>query len=194
MGVMDLSNGNVVKVERVKSFQVPEDAAGFVAYLLEAPLPEKPNPTPTNHSASQGPADPLPATPSPATSRSQGGRGNKKKEYGTDLVLRDTINNTERKFADVLDFTFSKDGRSLVFATSSKQEQSNGVYSVTPQTDVAPTTLLVGKGKYQRLTWDEDNTQLAFISDKDDADAKQPRFSVYHWNRKDAPAVQIVST
>ena len=193
MGIMDLSTGNVVKVERVKSFQVPEDGAGFIAYLLEAPLPEKANPPPKETSSPAAPTETAAATPAPAAVRSQNGRGNKKKEYGTNLVLRDSSNNNERKFADVLDFAFSKDGKSLVFATSSKREDSNGVYSVTPQVDAAPTTLLVGKGKYQRLTWDEDNTQLAFISDKDDADAKQPKFSIYHWNRKDAPAVQIVS-
>jgi hypothetical protein len=28
--IMDLSNGNVVKIERVKSFQVPEDGSGFI--------------------------------------------------------------------------------------------------------------------------------------------------------------------
>jgi len=43
------------------------------------------------------------------------------------------------------------------------------------------------------LTWDEDNTQLAFISDRDDAEAKQPKFKLYHWNRKDPQAAEIVS-
>ena len=42
MGIMDLTSGKVVEIERVKNFQVPEDAGGFVAYLMEAPLPEKP--------------------------------------------------------------------------------------------------------------------------------------------------------
>src|SRR6185503_16156908 len=79
-------------------------------------------------------------------------------------------------------------------ATSSKKEDTNGVYLVTPQTDGPPVVLLTGKGKYQRLTWDEDNTQMAFISDKDDADAKQPKFKLYWWDRKDNPAVEIVST
>jgi dipeptidyl aminopeptidase/acylaminoacyl peptidase len=109
------------------------------------------------------------------------------------LVLRDTETGNERKFEDVLDFTFSKDAKSLVFATSSKKEESNGVFAVTPGSDGEPVVLLTGKGKYQRLTWDEDNTQLAFISDRDDSEAKQPRFKLYHWNRKDSPAVEIVS-
>ena len=61
---------------------------------------------------------------------------------------------------------------------------------MTAEGDGAPITLLSGKGKYQRLTWDEDNTQLAFTSDKEDAEAKQPKFRVYHWNRKDPQATE----
>ena len=35
LGIIDLSSGQVTRVERVKSFQVPEDGSGFIAYLLE---------------------------------------------------------------------------------------------------------------------------------------------------------------
>ncbi|HEX3101336.1 MAG TPA: prolyl oligopeptidase family serine peptidase, partial [Pyrinomonadaceae bacterium] len=37
-------------------------------------------------------------------------------------------------------------------------------------------------------------TQLGFISDKDDAAAKQPRMKVYYWLRGDASAKEVVST
>jgi dipeptidyl aminopeptidase/acylaminoacyl peptidase len=180
MSIMDLANGTVTQIERVKSFQVPEDGSGFIAYLFEAPLPER------SPSSGENAAPPAP--------RPQPARSNKKKEYGTELILRDMSNGTERKFSDVLDFSISKDARTLVYATSSHKEETNGVFSVTPQTDGPPVVLLTGKGKYQRLTWDEDNTQLAFISDKDDADARQPKFKLYLWDRKDNPAVEIVST
>src|SRR5260221_182978 len=39
LGNKDTSSGQIARVERVKSFQVPEDAGGFIAYLLE-PKPE----------------------------------------------------------------------------------------------------------------------------------------------------------
>src|SRR5262245_47392987 len=35
MGIMDLSNGTVTKIEKVKNFQVPEDGSGFIAYLMK---------------------------------------------------------------------------------------------------------------------------------------------------------------
>src|SRR6266850_2869860 len=40
LGIMDSSTGQVARIERVKSFQVPEDGSGFIAYLLE-PRPEQ---------------------------------------------------------------------------------------------------------------------------------------------------------
>src|SRR5258706_10443296 len=35
LGIMDTSTGQVTRIERVKSFQVPEDGSGFIAYLLK---------------------------------------------------------------------------------------------------------------------------------------------------------------
>ena len=116
--------------------------------------------------------------------------GGKKKEYGTDLVLRNTTTGAERTFNDVLDYTLSKDAKTLVFTVSSKKEETNGVYVVSTQSDAAPVAVLSGKGKYQKLTWDEEQTELAFISDRDDAEAKQPKFKVYLWDRGGTPTVR----
>ncbi|MGH9883360.1 MAG: hypothetical protein ACRD6N_18135, partial [Pyrinomonadaceae bacterium] len=208
MGIMDLSSGNVTRIDKVKSFQVPEDGSGFIVYLLE-PKPEDKKPSgspatpkevPTEGQTTASPeptpsATPLPSPlPEPSTSPSPSAQANeaaqkpsvrdqKKKEYGSDLVLRNLTNGNERRFSDVLDSTLSKDAKTLVYAVSSRKEESNGVFAVTRQGDGPPLVLLGGKGKYQKLTWDEDQTQLAFISDKDDANAKQPRFKVYHWTR-----------
>src|SRR5262249_9493236 len=52
-----------------------------------------------------------------------------------------------------------------------------------------------GKGHYTTLTWDEKQTQLAFLSDRDEAAAAQPRFKVYHWKRNPGKeAADLVST
>ncbi|HTG86760.1 MAG TPA: hypothetical protein VL907_06990, partial [Pyrinomonadaceae bacterium] len=188
LGIMDLADGTVTRIDRVKSFRVPEDEGGFIAYLMEAASAAPPAPASSDKPAA--PAESPQPQPSPPARRPAG----KKKEYGSELVLRNTSTGSERKFSDVLDFTISKDAKSLVFTTSARKEETNGVFAViTTAGDSAPVTLLTGKGKYQRLTWDEDNTQLAFISDKEDADAKQPKFRVYQWNRKDPLATEVVS-
>jgi dipeptidyl aminopeptidase/acylaminoacyl peptidase len=177
LGIMDLTTGEVTKIERVKNFQVPEDGAGFIAYLLEAQKEER-----KPEAKSEG-------TPATATANDK-----KKKEYGTDLVLRNLTNKSERTFADVLEYSLSKDAKNLLYAVSSKKEETNGVYALTTATTDAPVALLAGKGKYAKLSWDEKQTQLAFISDRDDATAPQPKFKLYHWPRNAATAAEIVST
>ena len=211
LGIMDLSTGKVTRIENVKNYQVPEDGAGFVAILKEPakedkkpetptatpappPNPQIPStePTPKVASPQTSPtASPTPAatpTPTPAPALPP-----KKKEYGSNLILRRLSDGNERTFADVLEYTFSKDAKNLIYTVSSKKEETNGIFSVTPQTDSAPVALLKGAGKYLKFAWDEKQTQLAFISDKDDASAKQPKFKVYHWLRSQPAAVEVVS-
>ncbi len=220
MGIMDVANGQVTKIDRVKNFQVPEDGAGFIAYQLEVktddkksevkkeetakePSTESPkaveaptppvaerSPTPKTQEPSQSPTPS--ASPAAATSEKKGKE--KKKEYGSDLVLRNTTTNQERTFSDVLEYSFSKDAKTLAYAVSSKKEENNGMYAFTPQTDNAARLLITGTGTYQKLTWDEEQTELAFISDHDDAAATQPKFKIYLWNRRDPQAQEIVSS
>jgi dipeptidyl aminopeptidase/acylaminoacyl peptidase len=218
LGLMDTSSGMVTRIEKVKSFQVPEDGSGFIAYLLE-PKPEparggnsgQGGSSPTVREGAKEPTEPVVGsspglevpplggmrtsgtrppeggTPNSSPTLREGAQSSsrpaKKKDYGSDLVLRNTATGTERTFNDVLDYTLSKDAKTLVFAVSSKKEETNGLYTLATGSDAAPAALLAGKGKYLKPTWDEDQTELAFISDRDDAEAKQPKFKVYLWNR-----------
>src|SRR5258706_11708547 len=217
LGIMDTASGQVTRIERVKSFQVPEDGAGLIAYLLEpkpepargsSPTVREGSSTPTTEASPNATTSPTAQTPPAAGSNpsQRGGsppvregaqsssRSSKKKDYGSDLVLRNTTNGTERTFSDALDYTLSKDAKTLVFAVSSKKEDTNGLYAVATQTDGAPAALLAGKGKYLKPTWDEDQTELAFISDHDDDAAKQPKFKVYLWNRNSATVIESVGS
>src|SRR3989440_6049729 len=123
LGIMDLSTGQVAKIDRVKNFQVPEEGGGFIAYLMEV----KPATPPARESApKENPTNPTESvedsndsTQAPQTGRP--GRG-PKKEYGSDLILRNTATGTERTFSDVLDYSLSKDAKTLVYAVSSKNE------------------------------------------------------------------------
>jgi dipeptidyl aminopeptidase/acylaminoacyl peptidase len=189
LGIMDLSTGQVTRVERVKNFQVPDDGAGFIAYLLESQAEVKKEEKKSEGATAGAQA----AAERPAGAPARRPR-EKKKEYGSDLVLRNLSNNSERTIADALEYSFSKDAKSLVYTVSSKKEEANGAYAVTPGSEAAPVELLAGRGKYTRLTWDEDQTQLAFFSDRDDAAADQPKFKLYHWDRRSPKAAEIVST
>lgn len=196
LGIMDLATGQVTRIERVKGFQVPEDGAGYIAYQLEAKVEER-KPEDKKDEKTSEPGD-LEASDQARGQRggaaAQGGVSGPRKEYGTDLILRNLVTGAERTFAEALDYSFSKDAKTLLYTVSSKKEENNALFAVTPGDESAPVGLLTGKGKYSRLTWDEDQTQMAFISDRDDAASKQPKFKVYHWDRKSASAREIIST
>jgi dipeptidyl aminopeptidase/acylaminoacyl peptidase len=199
LGIVDLLNGQVTRVERVKSFQTPEDAPGWIAYQLEAKPEEK---KAEDKAAEQKQNENDDEDFQQRGRGAAGGRtGAARKEYGSDLVLRNLTTGAERTFADALEYSFSKDARTLVFTVSSRKEEVNGFYAVTPGVDGPPVDLLTGKGKYSKIAWDEGQTQLAFISDRDEEAMRQQtkgsppaRFKLYHWDRKAAKATEIVST
>jgi dipeptidyl aminopeptidase/acylaminoacyl peptidase len=190
MGIMDLSNGKVDRIERVRRFQVPEEGSGFIAYLLE--------PKPEDRSA-QGRSDTGGTANPPAAGARQGGgaaagrRPAARAEYGSDLVVRNLADKSERTIPDVLEFALSKDAKSLIYTVSSRTPENNGAYRIAPGTTDSPTAILAGKGKYTGLTRDEKQTQLAFFSDKDDAAAPQPKVKIYYSDAQNPSAVELVS-
>jgi dipeptidyl aminopeptidase/acylaminoacyl peptidase len=109
------------------------------------------------------------------------------------MVLRDLATGSEKQFADVGEFSFAKDGKTFVYTVASRKEETNGIFSLTPGTEAAPAGLLTGKGKYEKLTWDFEQKQLAFLSDHDEPGAKPAKWKAYLWGRTAAAPVAVVA-
>jgi dipeptidyl aminopeptidase/acylaminoacyl peptidase len=206
MGIMDLTSGKVEVVERVRRFAVPEEGAGYLAYLLEPKPEEQPaqgaagaNPAGAGgRQAAAGAAAGGGARQGGAGGRAGGGAarggGRGRTEYGVDMVVRKLADNSQRIVHDVLDFSLSKDATSLTYTVSSHKPEENGVYRImTAAPDAPPVTILSGRGKYTRLAWDDKQTQLVFFSDRDDAAAPQPKMKVYYFDAQNPAAVELVS-
>lgn len=173
--IVRLASGAVFRAPRVKSFQVPALATGLVAYLQ----------THENAAAAKPVAAESSAQPAPSKL--------KKIETG-DLILHNLNDSTERRFADISEYSLTNDGSTLVYAVAGGKPELMGLFALTTRSGNTPRLLLSGKGKYERLAWDEDQTRLAFVSDRDDSSAHQPRFSLYTWDRRSPTAVRIVSS
>lgn len=91
-----------------------------------------------------------------------------------DLILRNLAGGAERKFPKVSEYTITRDGKLLVYS-----QDANGIFAIRLNENPAPITLLSGKGKYDKLAWDEDQTRLAFLKDHD----------LCSWDRNAARAV-----
>lgn len=196
MVIMDLSTGTPTRIDRVRNFQIPEKVGGVVAYLREAE-PARAGAGRSGAATAEGATGTAGAAAPAAggTGAAAGGAGRgARREFGSDLVLRNLTTQAEKTFSDALAYTLSKDGTALVYAVASHKEDTNGLFLVSVGSDAAPRALLTGPGKYTRPTWDFEQTKLAFLSDRDDAKSKQPKTKLYLWDRKSDAAVEVASS
>ena len=189
MVLVHLTSGQATRIDRVKSFQAPEKNSSSIVYLKESEEPaasdkdKDEESTDANEDQRRGGA------------AGGSGAGRNRPEFGSDMVVRELASGSEVTIPDVLDFIIGKDGGTVVYAVSSKKTpDKNGVYVIDKNDKEVPRTLVAGKGKYRRLTWDEDQTEVAFLSDRDDAAAKSPRFALYRWDRGPGTANAIVTS
>ncbi len=184
--ILDVNGGEPIRIAQVRGFQLAENNPQWLAYLKE-PEPSRPATGEEKKNAAQD-------GDQGRFSRGQTGAAGSSRAttYGSPLVLRDLNSNKERQFPDVAEYSLAKDGALLVYAVSSRKEETNGVYAAaTAGGDAKP--VLAGKGKSQRLTWNEKQTQLAFLSSRDDAASRNPKFKVYLWDRGGEGAQSIVA-
>jgi len=187
LGIMDLATGQVVTIDRIKSFKVPEESGAFVAYLLEPPLKkpeEKKEPEAKKEKAEKEEAK-------AEETESAKKKPEKKKEPGTDLVVRELATGKESTLAEVTDYIWNKAGTTLAFAVSSKTPADDGAYLIDPVSRKT-TALLKGIGHYKELAFDEKGVQLAFLTDRDDYKSDNPAFKLFHWAGAAATAYELV--
>ena len=183
LGIMNLSTGKVDAVEKVKSFKLADEGSRLVAYLLEA---EKAKEAPKPEAK---PDEKKPAA-DPAAKKPR----DKKKDAGTALVVRELATGTTVSINEVTEYTWTKDGGWLAYATSSdpKTPEKDGVFA-RKSADGTVKTLATGLGHYKGLAFDEAGAQLAFVSDRDDYKADAPAFKLYHWAATAEAATEMAS-
>ncbi len=180
--LVDLASGETKTIDNVRGFQAPEETGSHIVYSRnppggtqdEASRDNRQESVTTGQRRGRAPTQNPPET-SPRPPR---------KEYGTELVIQDLNGGDQRVIADILDYSLTKDGKTLVYVVSAKDEGKNGVYTLRPGSTESPFALLCGKGRYQKLTWDEKQTRLAFLSDHESgAPASAAVWRLYHWQR-----------
>jgi hypothetical protein len=189
MAIVDLASGKVARFDRVKRFAMPEKANGFLAYWKEGP-----------DAPAGGGSNAPPAEPGEDQQGGRGGRGGAaggrglRAEIGSDFIIRTLADGSERTIQDVAEFVLADDGKQLVYAIGARDNTKNGVFAVKPNSSDAAATIADGKGKYNHLTWDETQTELAFLTDRDDQSSKPPKYALYRWDRQSGQAVLVAST
>lgn len=192
LALVSLADGQVTRVARVKSFRMPKDAGGWLAYLLE-PADSAAARAAADSAAPQAPnvAAAVPgAAPRPVAADS-GRAGQKKKVTGSTLVLRDLASGTEVRLADVTDYAFDDRGGWLGYTVSSADSARDGAY-VRDLRGGREVALLTGPGSYKQLVFDEAGAQVAFVSDREEHSRPKPRHTLYRASLSDGKVAAVV--
>ncbi|MFO0850521.1 MAG: prolyl oligopeptidase family serine peptidase [Gemmataceae bacterium] len=224
LAVVELASGKVTaRLEKVRSFEVVGAGTGFLLYTKEPKPEDKPKADSTEPEQA-----PMPTGPGGAGRKGGrqgggvgpfgfgGGKGGAvaaRPQSGAELVVRNLANGTEHTFTDVTEHRVTKDHKQLVYAVSGKAAEKNGVY-VAPLGQGDAAAIKSGAGRYHRLTWDENQTKLAFFVTEQPAppaktgeaakDGKKsepapkattpPKLWVYVWDRREPKVIASTPT
>ena len=179
LGLVSLSTGQLQTVEGVKSFKLPEENGDWVAYLKEKEKEKE----------KKEKSEPATTKKEPAPEK-KAEKEKQKRKYGSPLVLRSLKTGQETTFDDVTEYLWTKDGHTLLLAVASeKKPESDGVYVYkTSSQQLVP--LLTGKGRYEKLAVNKEETKLAFLTDRDNQSDENPLLAIYGWDFK-APQAQL---
>jgi dienelactone hydrolase len=192
LGIYNLATGDLATVSRVKSFKVPDESGKVLAYLLEAPEKKADAPADKKEAEAkpEAKAEAKPAAGADAPKKPK----EKKKDPGTDLVVRDLATGTQATIAEVVEYVWAKDGSWLAYGTASaaKTPEKDGAYA-RRTADGVTKTLLSGLGHYKAFAFDEKATQAAFLSDRDSYKDNPALYRLYQWTATTDAASELVS-
>jgi dipeptidyl aminopeptidase/acylaminoacyl peptidase len=179
LGILDLATGNIVRVEKVKSFRVPERGGAYVAYLVERPKEDK----------KAAEADTTAAKPDSAAPKPK-----KDTEVGSPLVVRHLASGAERRYDDVTEYAFTRDGARLAVTISGRTGETDGVLVLELAAEPMDRRIASGRGVYKSPAFAEAGDQLAFLTTRDDTTPEHPRFAVYRWRAGATDAAVVART
>lgn len=202
LGIYDIDNKKLEKIARVKSYKMPEKAGGWLAYLMEKPLPEtKDNKEPDSATTKknldkrierlQKELDSLLQKNTELLSNGSAAIAPKKDttakpkkeddiEEGTELVLRNLTDGNEQKIKLVQEYYFSKYGNSFIVETTKKNGNSkifsNAIMYHLQNQQID--TVLYKFTDARQFVFNEEGNKMAFVASYDTTKNEQKEFQL----------------
>jgi hypothetical protein len=200
MGIMSLPDGKVTTVEQVSSFRIPEESSAWVAYHKGRAgagggrgAGRGGGRGGRGGGGGRGATEPAAQEPAAGGPGGQNAPAEKRKDPGSDLIVRNLGSGQETTIAEVTEYAWDKAGNWIAYTVSSNDATKDGAFVRKPG-DASGRALHSGKGHYKSLVFDEKAAQLAFLSDQADYDKPVSPYRLYYWRVGDAGnAVEMVS-
>ncbi|AKD04140.1 prolyl oligopeptidase family serine peptidase [Pontibacter korlensis] len=173
LAIVNLQDMSVVKVPRVKSYKLPKEGSGWVAYHLEKPLAEKKEDKKSDAVEGEKKADAKKKSPK-----------KNKDAKGTELVLRNLRTGQEQRFSRVTDYIFSEQGNMLYFVKDELDSLHRAGVFAFSTAEMKEMPIDTGRVTYKGISADKAGEQLAYVASADTVGADIRYFSLNYWNTK----------
>ncbi|MCC6723741.1 MAG: S9 family peptidase [Saprospiraceae bacterium] len=180
LGVLHLGSGSLTKKADVKSFAMPEEWDGWLAYQLEPFKPKEEAKTDTSTVKQDSLKVEKPILPKEKNKKKK--EKKEGKDTGSKLVLLQLASQRADTIHFVRDYKLAKDGPRILINTSGTPDSSllEGVYLFNcALRQLRP--LMQQKGDYKQLTFNEKGTQLVYLANLDTTKAQVPPFGLCYW-------------
>ncbi|WP_430816911.1 alpha/beta hydrolase family protein [Carboxylicivirga sp. RSCT41] len=159
LGIYNIKTKELDTVKNLKSFKLPKQWDGFIAYQTKTELVKD-------------------------TLRNDDEKVKKEsKENGYMLNIRHLLSGEVIQIPYVTDYTFAKNKEVIAFvSTGNDNDVEPGVYYYN-LLDADKTAVLPGKGTYKQLTINRTGSRLAFLADT--TNNKKPAYHLYLWDQND---------
>lgn len=206
--IINLSNGDINKVGRVKSFQIPDDSDVWMAWIHEKPLKgAKKNTEEKKEEEVEEPGEVVEkgkkakkkkknkkAEEKAPEPKAKPAKKPKSKSKGTELVLYNMSTGESKSFEGVMDYKLSDSGNYLFFEQDEADTTNpSGVYAYATAGGTL-TALNEGMTDYKKMTPDDSGEQLAFLATANEKGADQKYYSLMYWKAGETAASIVADT
>ncbi len=180
LGILNLNTKELVKVAPVKSYKIPEEWSGYVAYALEERKKEKKKEV----------KDSL-------TEKEEKKKKPKKvgKKNGHHVVLRNLETSKQDTLKFVTHFTFAKKGKAFAYSSSGIDNESEaGVFIKNLENGQTLNIHSAKKAKYFQIEFSKSGKNLGFVVDTDTTKIQIRPNELFHWKEGTTEAVQLANS
>ncbi len=203
-GIMALPGGQVTTVEQISTIRLAPESSVWVALHKGRPPAAGGRGGRAGGGGARGggagrAGGAAPATPpaggeaaQAATPAAPGAPAEKRKDPGSDLIIRNLTTGADITLTEVSSFAWNKGGSWLAYAVSSTDAAKDGAFA-RQMSDGATRALQTGRGNYKSPAFDDAGAQLAFLSDQAEYDKPVSPYRLYYWKAGDNAATELVS-
>jgi dipeptidyl aminopeptidase/acylaminoacyl peptidase len=171
LGILVFGNDEIIKVENIKSFKIPEKESSWLAYLYSKEIPE--DTTKKEDEKKDKTVD-------------------KKAPKDYNFVINNPVSNKKYEFKNITEFSFSENGKLLSFIKQQNDSLLKSTVYVFNTENEKLDSLTPVLGLTKKLSLDHKGNQIAYIQSKDTIETKV--FSLFYLNINSGVPVKIIDT